>query len=442
MSKLGIKQPHHPAPSFTTMLPNKRFPLLLQAFCFLFFSYQFTYVLKSYINPGPDSLRTVLQDKNLSEANISLVFKVCYTLSYNLSILAAAGYTNVQNYFLGAVGTVLKHTIVGWKGKDNTLDISGKSFFFLLTITYSLFLGLLEDSKKLKTSLNLIKTIYINTANDTTIVIRSPNLDSVLRKTRVTKRNCFAFDFSLKTPDIFLKRVKFLFNENITGNVQVQIESSNLFSDRDLSVQSEYNTGQIMEKTLTNDNITGKGQTTYDVMLSKNIFVENDPTKRCRSYPSTKAKSYNECDKKFVRDELEKYVALDFIPIWATDNLFHVSRANVLNYSNLNIVTSLLDGSRSSNCPLPCETSSMRTRFFSEEYSEDAIIQINFANRVPVSKTDFVAFDISQCLSDIGGSLGLWLGVGVLQLLEVVSEGAGAMRGRYWPRSYTDAKVV
>ena len=191
-----------------------------------------------------------------------------------------------------------------------------------------------------------------------------------------------------------------------------------------------------------NDNITGKGQKTYDVMLSKNIFVETDPTKRCASYPSTKDESYNDCDKKFVKKELEKYVAKDFIPIWATDNLYHVSTANVFFYSNLNIVTSLLDGSRSSKCPLPCETSSMRTRFFSEEYSENATLQINFANRVPVSKTDFVAFDIFQCLSDIGGSLGLWLGLGVLQLLEVASRGAAAMRARYWPRCYSDVKVV
>lgn len=117
------------------MLPNKASPLLLHVFCFSFFSYQFTYVLKSYIDPGPDSLRTVLQDKDLSEANISLVFKVCYTPSYNLTILAAAGYTNLQNYLLGAVGTARKHTIVGWQGENKTLNSSGN--YNLLTNNFS-----------------------------------------------------------------------------------------------------------------------------------------------------------------------------------------------------------------------------------------------------------------------------------------------------------------
>ena len=42
-----------------------------------------------------------------------------------------------------------------------------------------------------------------------------------------------------------------------------------------------------------------------------------------------------------------------------------------------------------------------------------------------VSKTDFVKFNLATFLANTGGSLGLWLGLGVLQLAEIlVQQGA------------------
>ena len=73
----------------------------------------------------------------------------------------------------------------------------------------------------------------------------------------------------------------------------------------------------------------------------------------------------------------------------------------------------------------------MRTLLFSEQSNEAPIIKINFASLVPVSNTDFMKFDLVEFLSSIGGSLGLWLGLGVLQLLEVILEAVPKARAKF-----------
>ena len=67
----------------------------------------------------------------------------------------------------------------------------------------------------------------------------SPKLTSCTRKTRPTKRNCFSFDMS-RVGSI---ENMFFFFKKMTGSVQIVMESSNLFADRDLSIQSRYRNG-------------------------------------------------------------------------------------------------------------------------------------------------------------------------------------------------------
>ena len=260
---------------------------------------------------------------------------------------------------------------------------------------------------------------------ENTSFIRDQDLEVFIKKTRPTKRNCFVLDLF---EDGSIESVFLSFAIGLTGNVQILMESSTLFTDRDLSVQSRYRTGHDIVMPLNpNASFVHKA---YDVMLSKNIYVESDPTKGCRNYPIEKFLSYNDCDKDFVQTKLDKRVAKGFLPFWATDDFSQVSTANVTAVDTATLMA-LYDGSQSSTCPLPCETESMRTILFSEEMNDSPMIQINFASLVPVSKTDFMRFDLSEFLSDIGGSLGLWLGLGVLQLLEVITGCALKIRTNY-----------
>ena len=246
-------------------------------------------------------------------------------------------------------------------------------------------------------------------------------LTSMTIKTRPNLGNCLSMNISKMNGISTLDSILFLFKKNLEGNVQIQLEDSKLFADRKLSVQSIFTTGDGINKQMKEDDIVGFGSQVYDVMLSENVFVENDKSKGCKNYPNEQFVSYNECDKHFVEEEIERELGPEYLPFWATDSLDDVSEGNMTEYSGESdtLITSLLDGSKTAPCPLPCRTTSIRTKFVGESYAESASIKINFANTVPVTKTDFVQPNLEVVLSGVGGSLGLWLGLGVLQLLEV-----------------------
>ena len=58
-------------------------------------------------------------------------------------------------------------------------------------------------------------------------------------------------------------------------------------------------------------------------------------------------------------------------------------------------------------------------------------ISLEFMPRVEVTTTEFVRPLVSSLLSDLGGSMGLWLGLGVLQALQL---GATCLRPLTGPR--------
>ena len=68
------------------------------------------------------------------------------------------------------------------------------------------------------------------------------------------------------------------------------------------------------------------------------------------------------------------------------------------------------------------------TKLISDDPNDShQMIMVTFLDKVQVTKTDFLEFNLWTFLSSIGGSLGLWLGLGMLQLGEIILDMAGGV---------------
>ena len=81
----------------------------------------------------------------------------------------------------------------------------------------------------------------------------------------------------------------------------------------------------------------------------------------------------------------------------------------------------LIDGTQKSNCPMPCSTMQVESRLLQEKLGEGNIhfVDLTFSQGMTVTTTKFKKFNFTILLSEIGGSMGLWLGLGLLQVLEI-----------------------
>ena len=157
----------------------------------------------------------------------------------------------------------------------------------------------------------------------------------------------------------------------------------------------------------------------YNVVMEQNKFLEEDIPKNCVDYPTEEFEDYQSCDDAFQRKYIETHYP-SYKPYWAFGQLGNeVPNAHNLRHNRLHL---LVYGATKSTCPLPCITSVAKTRFMFEKISHGYDMEtlnwilFNLPDNVRLTETLFRDYSIGQILSDIGGTLGLWLGLGVLQL--------------------------
>ena len=77
-----------------------------------------------------------------------------------------------------------------------------------------------------------------------------------------------------------------------------------------------------------------------------------------------------------------------------------------------------------SNCPLPCSTTRISARTLDKTKDpgmDTSTVDLTFYENVMVSTTKYPKFNFVDFLSNIGGSMGLLLGLGVSQLFETLT---------------------
>ena len=233
--------------------------------------------------------------------------------------------------------------------------------------------------------------------------------------------NCLSLDL-LEIPYLNLKGVNqivFRFRRNAKYKLEVQMEDR-LFS---LSRPFKYNKFEMkmIGPRMELNNLSKDTYRYFSVQFDQKMFSEDDPGKICKEYVNT---TYNDCDEEFLKRLLQKNYPAEFMPVWATNNSSLVTTFIMGDqdyfYKNY---TGMILGTMKSDCHAPC-TSTQITSVFLDEKSgglHGSTIDITFSEKVSIVITNFPKFNLALFLSSCGGSMGLWLGVGVVQIMEFVA---------------------
>ena len=170
------------------------------------------------------------------------------------------------------------------------------------------------------------------------------------------------------------------------------------------------------------------------VEVHKTEHVEEDSAQGCRRYPNSDFETFNDCDMAFMRRGIAaSYSAYpSFNPLMVAEKesaatswmevgpeFYEKKRFNFRDMS---------DGTTPSDCPPPCTLHHISASFLAEtarnkNYSE---IVLTFSNTVTATAITFPKFKLDLALAELGGSMGLWLGLGILQIIEIVTKGISA----------------
>ena len=169
----------------------------------------------------------------------------------------------------------------------------------------------------------------------------------------------------------------------------------------------------------------------YSVELQQTKFLPED-TVRCAEYPTEQFKSFKDCDIQHMREQLKGLGLEDYKPFWLVPDICQTSYVNFRLHNSLkyssessmsNSVFSIYSGVKSSSCPLPCTTTYVKTKSKHSKMTASWGINgglhwvvLTLPNRLRVTETKYVPFSLGRLLSDLGGGLGLWMGLGVMQL--------------------------
>ena len=198
--------------------------------------------------------------------------------------------------------------------------------------------------------------------------------------------------------------------------LEVRLLDSGLLTSRPLISLGHFYGDSILFGT----NSSGYYEHLYSVILEQTKFLEEDVSKNCVNYPTENHITYQHCDDSFQKEFLEKHSP--YKPFWAFGQL-NKNEPNVPYLKELRFLINLLfAGSTKSTCPLPCTTNVAETELM---YKQEGAYGCNWISCLPdevrMTETLFVETSVGQVLSDIGGTLGLWLGLGVLQLFQSIA---------------------
>ena len=349
-------------------------------------------------------LYTQMRIVSLADQHFPLRTSICVTPGYNKTEVENAGYKTFGFYQFGQS----KHnaSLIGWAG--HTVD--GKKLF--------------DDSSVLQGRLALWKNLseiiakFLFVENGEYNIKNKSVVDSMVEFIRPYHDKCCFILY----PNIISSRFSALylsFHKSIQfSELMIRFEDNNLFASRKIRKNAfNYKGSEVKyEKTNTRDENIVKS---YSVEMMQQIYVKEDKTKNCFDYP--KEYTYDDCNRQYDLAKLAQEVKPGFTPPWTTDNWSSVNSEPVsLENREFGILTNMWNGLERTDCRLPCTITKTRTISSGEQESNESGIVVSFNEDMQVTKTTIVRFNFFRFLSEIGGILGLWLGLGMVQLGELL----------------------
>ena len=201
------------------------------------------------------------------------------------------------------------------------------------------------------------------------------------------------------------------------NKMTIQLNDKNLYCRRQILQHKTNNEGDVLIYQNSSDALN-----IYIVELFEEKFVKEDLTKNCTDYPTETYQNYDDYDLQFGLSKLAHDVGPNFRPLWASNNMSMVTTTPTLLAINSSAFTThwnLASGILLSDCKLPCTTVKTKSGYYGSTKTSYSGVSVIFKKDIEMPTTNFVPFDLVKFLCDIGGMLGLWLGLGAVQIGEM-----------------------
>ena len=225
----------------------------------------------------------------------------------------------------------------------------------------------------------------------------------------------FKIDIIGKKGDKNIRTIWFTFKENLTYEFEIQLDDKGHSCLRPLLKNAIIQKGNKIQ--------IKKGHSLrFFIDFHQEIFLENDVSNNCENYPNNKYESFQECDTAFIRKQLDANGMKNITPIWATEHLEEVTQhvAAEIGEDKESMEFEIFSGFKSSNCPFPCKSTITNTKLITNSnYKNKTVVALTFSEQITIRKTDMVNFNLLTSLSFLGANMGLWLGLGFVQFMEI-----------------------
>ena len=341
-----------------------------------------------------------------------LIASICVKPSHSQAELEKAGYYDYLMFYTGlgvsqTGSDSANKTVLSWSGYGDAAFTDPSKLLDAVLLW-----------KKLS---DFVSSLIILNNGDWRVLTDTKDIDDLVQE---TNHYVSQFCFTLK-PDFMLKTssVEVLFSNNASLEVEILLQDAGIFSKRTIL---EHSTNYRGAKVGTKIEAATNRVKDFIVEVSQEVFAEEDVTKNCSIYPNDWHTSYGNCDTAYTLKTLADNFGPDFRPLWIEKNLS--ATTSLMTYEGILERTpyfNLVLGIQLSDCKLPCTITRTYTQEVGEYTRTSPGVKVTFVKDMAVTETSVVPFSIVDLFSGMGGILGLWLGLGAIQLGELLLQLVG-----------------